>query len=351
MIAKVGLPAGPALTQRIRRRGQPLVALAVMLGGWTTVRVCALTLMGQSGMGQSEDAVAPVVQAVIPMQALTTGPVKQAARASVPSWQAPTGPLAPIVAAPVLHQLAPLAPASAAAALAPPPLPPVAGPVPQPLPSARLRLAGGHQALWLAALGDIPLPPEFARLKDSPPAPARLAAVPAKPSRWSADGWLMMRRGGGLPVAAAVFAGSYGASQAGAVLRYRLAPGDAHRPSAFLRATTALNGQREQELALGLSARPLAGVPVVAMAELRAARSLGGTRLRPAAALVTELPPLKLPAGLRAEVYAQGGYVGGAFATAFIDGQVRLDRKLFDLGSHELRAGAAGRGAARGFAG
>jgi hypothetical protein len=104
---------------------------------------------------------------------------------------------------------------------------------------------------------------------------------------------------------------------------------------------------REQELALGLSARPLRALPLVAMAELRAARSPLGIRMRPAAALVTELPPLRLPAGLRAEVYAQGGYVGGAGATAFVDGQVRLDRKLFDLANHELRAGAGAWGGAQ----
>ncbi len=136
------------------------------------------------------------------------------------------------------------------------------------------------------------------------------------------------------------------------MLRYRLAPdnangGDAHKLTAYLRASAALNGTREQELALGLSARPLGNFPVVAMAELRAARSVMGTRLRPAAALVTELPPLRLPAGLRAEAYAQAGYVGGAGATGFIDGQLRLDRKLFDLGRHELRAGAGAWGGAQ----
>ncbi|MEP6868606.1 MAG: hypothetical protein ABJA20_08820, partial [Novosphingobium sp.] len=164
--------------------------------------------------------------------------------------------------------------------------------------------------------------------------------------RWSADGWLMLRRGGGL-AAAGAFAGNYGGSQAGAVLRYRLAPASPNKPSAYLRASAALNGSLEQEVAAGLSARLVRHVPVIAMAELRASRSGSGTRLRPAAALVTELPSLNLPAGLRAEAYAQAGYVGGSDATAFIDGQVRIDRKLFDLGRHELRAGAGAWGGAQ----
>ena len=88
------------------------------------------------------------------------------------------------------------------------------------------------------------------------------------------------------------------------------------------------------------------------MAELRATRLGGREVLRPAAALVSEFPPLNLPLGTRAEIYAQGGYVGGKGATPFVDGQLRLDRTLARAGRFELRAGGgvwggAQRGAAR----
>jgi hypothetical protein len=43
---------------------------------------------------------------------------------------------------------------------------------------------------------------------------------------------------------------------------------------------------------------------------------------------------------MRGEGYAQAGYVGGRFATAFVDGQARIDRLVARLGKSEVRAGA-----------
>jgi hypothetical protein len=146
------------------------------------------------------------------------------------------------------------------------------------------------------------------------------------------DGHASLALGGGLPP-------SYGASQAGAVIRYRLLPASANRPAAYLRATVALNGSGERTAALGLSARPLARVPIVAAAEVRLDSRPGSARLRPAAMVVSEFPPAKLPLGLRAEGYFQAGYVGGRDATAFADGQLRLDHGVAHSGSFELRAG------------
>jgi hypothetical protein len=61
--------------------------------------------------------------------------------------------------------------------------------------------------------------------------------------------------------------------------------------------------------------------------------------VRPAIFAYSEFPPLELPLGVRGEVYVQGGYVGGRFATPFVDGQVRVDRELGHRGAAELRAG------------
>jgi hypothetical protein len=109
---------------------------------------------------------------------------------------------------------------------------------------------------------------------------------------------------------------------------------------AYVRATRALAGSREAELAAGFAARPLAAVPVSVAGELRVSEGSAGRDVRPAAFAVTELPPAKLPFGMRAEAYAQAGYVGGHFATGFVDGQARLDRKLAGLGwNGELRVG------------
>lgn len=165
-------------------------------------------------------------------------------------------------------------------------------------------------------------------------------------SRWSGDAWLFLRQDSAAPLA--VGRPAYGRSQAGAVLRYRLAPSSSHRPVLYARATHALAGAREGELAAGFAARPVPGLPVSVSAELRIHDSMIGREVRPAAFAVTELPPTRLPGGLRGEAYAQAGYVGGTFATAFVDGQVRVDRRLALLGADaDLRAGAAAWGGAQ----
>ena len=142
------------------------------------------------------------------------------------------------------------------------------------------------------------------------------------------------------------FAGrsGYGRSQAGAVVRYRLAEGRA-APQAYLRGSVALddpgNDLRESEVAVGLSARPVARLPVRLAAEARVTDTDRGARLRPAAFAVTELPPVALPLGTRGELYLQAGYVGGGdgLDTAFVDGQARIDRPLAQLGGGEVSAG------------
>lgn len=109
---------------------------------------------------------------------------------------------------------------------------------------------------------------------------------------------------------------------------------------------SALQGTREREAALGLSARPLAQVPVRVAAELRASERVGGTELRPAAYAVTELAPQALPLGTSAEAYAQAGYVGGTGHSAFVDGQVRVDRSIASVDDFDLRAGGGAWGGA-----
>jgi hypothetical protein len=145
---------------------------------------------------------------------------------------------------------------------------------------------------------------------------------------------------------------TYGGSQVGAVLRYRLAPGSAHRPTAYLRGSAALGNVGEREAALGISVRPLAVLPVILAAEGRVGMQSDRAVARPAVMAVTEFPAVTLPGQTRAEFSLQAGYVGGAGGTPFADGQLRIDRRLARTGGLELRAGAgawggAQRGAAR----
>jgi hypothetical protein len=195
--------------------------------------------------------------------------------------------------------------------------------------------------MFMAALSMISMPPELVPTRDGSARPPSSLAP-----RWSADSWVLLRRDGGL-ASLAPSGGSYGASQIGAVIRYRLDRASANKPSLYLRTSAALNGTREQDAAFGLSLRPLAKLPVLALAEARVTRNALGTRIRPAAFVVTELPTAKLPLGLRGDAYVQAGYVGGKGASAFVDGQARIDAKLFQIGKAEMRAGGAAWGGAQ----
>jgi hypothetical protein len=179
-----------------------------------------------------------------------------------------------------------------------------------------------------------------------PMAPAAAQAAQAAAPHWSVDGWLLLRPGGnsfnapgaGLP-GAVIPAGFYGGSQGGLILRYFLAPGSKFSPALYLRGSSGIERPRGEEAALGVSLRPIPGMPVRLMAEGRVTRTTNGTIVRPAAALVSELPVARLPLGIRGEAYLQAGFVGGRGSTAFVDGQARLEHPLAHASSFELRAG------------
>ena len=224
------------------------------------------------------------------------------------------------------------------------------------------RRAANHHILLAAPFAHMELPPEIAlfyatgapaigglrfagaAMADRPLLGADIASS-AGASRWSADGWLLWRDGSGQAVAPG--AASYGRSQAGAVVRYRLLE-HGMLPEAYVRVTRSAEGPRQADLAAGLSARPIPAVPLRIAVEMRVTEMTAGREVRPAAFVVTELPAASLPLGLRAEGYAQAGWVGGDYATAFVDGQVRVDRELVRFGGEQsLRAGLGAWGGAQ----
>jgi hypothetical protein len=81
-------------------------------------------------------------------------------------------------------------------------------------------------SLWLAAMGRVPVPRDVAEIIQG--AAARQANTPmvtgspaeGSAERWSIDGWLFLRPDAELGAANGPRFASYGASQAGAVLRY-----------------------------------------------------------------------------------------------------------------------------------
>ena len=161
--------------------------------------------------------------------------------------------------------------------------------------------------------------------------------------RWAFDQWLLMRTGSGV-AATAPGAASYGANQAGAIARFRLGSGKPHDSFGYVRTSLAINSPgNDRELALGIGLRPMQRVPLRVMAEVRVFDSNNSeVRLRPVVTVVTELPWQNLPAGFRAEVYGQAGYAGGVGPTAFFDAQALIDRSISeDAGMRrEVRLGA-----------
>lgn len=318
------------------RRGQPLVALTLILAGWVGLR--AAVLNNEHAFAEAKAVPQGTLAASPKTNARPRPQARNPVAAPAPRDSAFGGRLAPVLPAPLPRsESVPLAPVLGLPA-------PVVGTAgvdeaaPAPPPSTA-RIAAGHQLLYLAALSQLPMPALLQQAGGSTPAPK---SQPPRAARWSGDAWLLLRdgsKGFNLP-AGPVPSAAYGASQAGAVLRYRLDPASARRPELYVRATTALHRPRGEELAAGFAIRPLAGVPVAALAEGRATRTVSGTVVRPAAALVTELPPADLPLGLRGEVYAQAGYVGGRYATGFADGQGRIEKRIVSTGGWQLRAGA-----------
>lgn len=326
------------LPQRSTRRGQPLYALGLLLLAWVGVRTAV-------SAGSANYMVEPI-----------------AAKANASAVQSDTAPNRAITgpAEPAAPRADKVRPEPVDAPLFPPTLQYEPEPVPSPTTEAPQavppKLAANHLFLLQAGVSAMPLPDNAVaadRPIARPPAPY-LPTAGAEARRWSGDGWLLWRQGGvgynlpgsGLP-GASVTSGAYGGSQAGLVLRYRLAPTSPHRPTLYLRASSGLHYPRGEELAAGFALRPLGKVPVAVMGEGRVTRTISGTVIRPAVAVVSELPPVKLPLGFRGEVYGQAGWVGGEDRTPFIDGQARIEKPVGRSGAVELRLGAGAWGGAQ----
>lgn len=305
------------MTRQTRRRGEPLLLLALVIGTWVGGRAASWQSPYPAALPPAAAfAALTESRASRPPARPATGKseaAKGAERAA--TWPVEVGPVGPVAA-----------PAS---------WPPATTGPSAPLSS---RLAASQQLLLMAGLGYAFLPE-----RDTPAGRPREAgrgwtppfmlagSGSATPSRWSGDGWLLVR-GGDTARGAAGGAAGYGGSQAGAVVRFSLAPDSRYRPAAYVRLSGALGRGGDREAAFGLSARPLRRLPIRVLVEGRIQQEPGITRIRPAVAAVSELAPQRLPFGAEFEAYGQAGYVGGRNATAFYDAQATVDRPLLALG-------------------
>lgn len=356
------------MSQPLARPGRPLAALSTLLALWIGARIVlwqspfALDLPPVSQFAFDPAHLRAPVQALPPAaQGARAG--AQAAASEPRSMNAPAARIPAPLALPLAPALPAVLPAASAASFYDPTALASRG--------APLDDSTGEQLMWLAAY-DSAEPARYAgpvaraagggiragrgKAETMPMAlsPGHGEAGPgrAAPGRWSLSGWAHLRAGSAAAPATSGAIPVYGASQIGAVMRYRLVPGTRFDPRVYARASAALDRRSERELAAGLALRPLAGLPAAIMAEARWRDQPGLRAVRPAAMVVSEMDPVAIGARVLAESYVQAGYVGGRGATAFADGQLRLtaDLAAFDLGRVRVGAGAWGgaqRGAAR----
>lgn len=319
----------------IRPRGSPLIMLALVLGAWTGTRA----MWWENPFSAISDVVGTTF----------------AATASSPGREpAGMGADAPSERTENRARLAASAPAIGRHGLRRAKFPSPPGTNPQ--------KAVAHHLLWYAAMHQPFQRDAFIEASYAAPRQAnRNDSAPFLPSatqpqrvagRWSLDAWAFWRQGSKAAQGSVGRVPIYGASQAGAVLQYRLAPGSRRDPRLYARAYRALVRQGESEVALGASARPIGRLPLRLAGEVRVTDSAFGTALRPAAFAVTELAPLALPLETQLEAYVQAGWVGGEDATGFADGQASLTREVAQVAAAtanaaRLRIGAGAWGGAQ----
>lgn len=307
-------------------KGAPLALFAVLLCSWIGGRVMLwddswlepATASGQNA-ADSEAAssarstiVAPRVTEAAQVRILPVAqPLPQPNAAVIPAIEVPTPAAKARSKGRALRSLARAADVSG-------PGEPV---VQAPLPSLAQRPAAGPIS---------PVRPGFAapysvKSPVTPPV-TMLAAPPA--DRWSVDAWGFWRQGSDAAPVSQGRVPIYGASQIGAIGQFRVTPHSSADLRLYARAYRALVVRGETEVSFGGSLRPVSALPIRTFAEMRYTQTPFGNDWRPAAFMVTELPPQSLPAGLQLEAYGQAGWVGGDFATAFADGQMSVVRKV-----------------------
>ncbi|QKG70227.1 hypothetical protein [Erythrobacter mangrovi] len=292
-----------------RRRGQPIIFLGSLFVGWAVLRVLVWE-PPQPASANPLDVSGTAKDASLPIRTAETKLGQVSVRLSSPAGLRPSRR--------DVRQWESDPRATHIPTLEPPPH----------SPKEEARQPFGSHILGEPGIAMLPAPKTFA---DSPgtvgpdPAIRVQLAGPARQAgakRWRIDAWLVLRRDSETLGTSGDRPASYGASQAGAVLSYRLAPATRLEPAAYVRTSKALVTNGESEGAVGIRVRPFANVPAYAHAEVRAVDSGGAVELRPATFVSSGLSDVPLGLGFEGEGYVQAGYVAGDFATGFVDGRV-----------------------------
>lgn len=307
------------------RRGQPLLALGLLFAGWTAMRIAMWGEAVSPGEGSPPPPAAPQAAISAASRPAAARPAASKVTAAAPSKPEPRPERYRPGLAPEILQRETHDPASPFT------------------PAVRwLQLAVPSDVLSpIEAPG---LQPRRKRVAKKPPEDEFYEPLVEKDDpRWSGENWVLMRAGSG-DAAQAPGAASYGASQAGAIVRYRLGRGEVGSSYAYLRTSLAINAPgQDREIALGFGLRPARKLPLRVLVEARLQDTTASPmQVRPVATVITELPWKRLPLGFRAEAYAQAGYAGGRGATPFFDAQAMIDHALRGVvpRNNDLRVGA-----------
>lgn len=310
--------------------GKPLRFLGVVLGGWAVLRLGAVTL--------------PVLwEAEEPMMAST----EVSGRQRTPSLPAsivgpPEIPSREFSAREILRLRLPLLPQMTKASpadISPAEL------------AAMLPLARSPVAPRVASsvASPVPAPSPVARAQPSPASPsetrAEVSIAPvSRNSPWSFTAWALWRRDSANGLAQAPLLGG---SQGGVRVDYRLWNAGSRSLSLYGRATRALEQPHAEEAALGISLRPVEGLPVSLLAERRQRLGTGG---RSAFAFMAAggIGPEDIAPRLEIEGYAQAGVVVLPGSDTFADGRLSLDYRMTRKGTGpDLAVGVAVSGGAQ----
>lgn len=131
----------------------------------------------------------------------------------------------------------------------------------------------------------------------------------------------------------------YGASQAGAILTYRISGDTSRSISTFARASTALSSRGQEELAIGIKSKPIRNVPISFFTEQRFGAGQYGNRGTAIYLAGGTGPDIVLP-DTSLETYGQMGFIFAREDSYFFDASAALQKQVIKRGGHKITAGA-----------
>lgn len=299
--------------------------LVIAVVGWAGLRAAGLGALPGTEMfsiERSEAKVPPIARTEFP----PIDPVAPAPTLAEMQYAGAAGMAVQPVAMPIYYGIPsyyPAAPATTAASI-PSRLTPIA---PEPAPAPQFYSS-------LPVLDEWPLSRMAATAMSSRQSSVPAQSVPAafvqpanKLDRIQLSSWALLRGRQGQPLGPNSLGsvGNLGGSQAGARLLYNFTP----RIAASLRTSSDV-GRRGGEVALGVRAQPVRGIPVWLTAERRQRIGRGSSGRNDfavfAEAGVYQRP---MPGRFMLDAYLQGGVVGLHTRDLFVDGGVTLTRPIY----------------------